>query len=93
MRSLIGHLALPEDVSPIEHTLLGGVYVVIVAVLLAVCQVVLHAISVGGVPQVGWQEIAGAAVLAAASALTAYLHTLIPLPAPTPTPAPPAPPA
>lgn len=80
MRSL---LMKPTIMSPLLSGVLNVVYLTVGAALLAVCQIVAHAANVGGIPQVSWQELVGAAVLAAASALVSYLHTLFPAPQPT----------
>ena len=94
MRLAIRNLLVkPTVLSPMLAGVLNVVYLTVGAALLAVCQVVLHAVNVGGVPQVSWQELVGAAVLAAAGALVNYLHSFFPSPSPNPQPAavPPAP--
>ena len=83
-------LAKPVALTPFEATALHGVYFVLAAAAVAACQAILHATVVSGIPQVSWQEVLGAAAVAASTALVSYLHSLFPDPAPQPNPPPPA---
>lgn len=83
MTALAAKLAIPaRQTTPWEHTLIVGATAVVTAALLGVCQAVLSAANVGGVPNLSWRELLGAAIIAGSSALVAFLHTLVPAPVP-----------